>query len=746
MALRPPPTHPTYDTLEEATAAINTHAYAQGYAVMRRSSKKRRGAIYQALLACTKSGTDRTRREEAPRVRNTSSRKTNCPFLLRLDLAGGVWVVTVVRAGHNHWAARPGALPQHRALDPGALAVVQDLTESGVGAREVAAAVARTDPGALFTNRDIYNARARLREEALGSMTALQALVAQLRRDDWTFDLSVDVWGRLDRLFMVHPRSVELFKAHPDVLLMDCTYKTNRYHLPLLNVAGVTSLGHTFHVAFAFIRQERVEDYFWALGRLRCLYEAHFDMREATEASRTPGQGTETPNFDARPAPVPSEAVDTLPGDPGDPGPPPPMPEPPEDTTINYLDPELSSDSDLEALDALLEGPARRRAQHEARRQPEQPAPPSYEETLSARPRRRHPGPLTVVTDCDQGLISALQRTWPHHKHLLCLWHIEKNVLSKGKDLFRTREKREGLAQALLVDWTSVVNSTTEDDYDKRLRKLRETWGAYEGVLEYVEGQWLDRWKQRVVRAWTNKVLHFGHTVTSRIESCHAALKRQLKASVGDLRAVALKIDLLITNQVREHHLAVAAARDRLPRDLRRPEFSLVVHHVSDYALRRVRDAGVRLRHGARTQLPPCDGVLRATMGLPCAHVLQMRLRSNAPLQPADFHPQWLLDRLSGSESCLPPQLFLLQDPVPVTRHRRGLGSRNREPASSTRRDPSQFEYVEQAFASAARDETRRQKILEDGERAAARQLLREMERGKSLPLYYAYANLCAQS
>jgi len=32
---------------------------------------------------------------------------------------------------------------------------------------------------------------------------------------------------RLERLFFAHPNAVALYKQHPNVVLVDCTYKTN---------------------------------------------------------------------------------------------------------------------------------------------------------------------------------------------------------------------------------------------------------------------------------------------------------------------------------------------------------------------------------------------------------------------------------------------------------------------------------------------------------------------------------------
>ena len=49
------------------------------------------------------------------------------------------------------------------------------------------------------------------------------------------------------------------------VFLIDSTYKTNRYKLPLLEFVGVTPTGMTFSADFAYLEGERVNNVVWAL-------------------------------------------------------------------------------------------------------------------------------------------------------------------------------------------------------------------------------------------------------------------------------------------------------------------------------------------------------------------------------------------------------------------------------------------------------------------------------------------------
>ncbi|KAI8535960.1 hypothetical protein RHMOL_Rhmol10G0217000 [Rhododendron molle] len=60
-----------------------------------------------------------------------------------------------------------------------------------------------------------------------------------------------------------------MLRAFPQVLMMDCTYKTNKYRFPLLQIVGVTSTEMTFCAAFAFMECEKTENYTWVLEKLK---------------------------------------------------------------------------------------------------------------------------------------------------------------------------------------------------------------------------------------------------------------------------------------------------------------------------------------------------------------------------------------------------------------------------------------------------------------------------------------------
>ena len=53
---------------------------------------------------------------------------------------------------------------------------------------------------------------------------------------------------------------IELSRAHLEVAVIDCTYKTNRYRTPLLHIASVTPVKPFSSSAFCFVSGENEED------------------------------------------------------------------------------------------------------------------------------------------------------------------------------------------------------------------------------------------------------------------------------------------------------------------------------------------------------------------------------------------------------------------------------------------------------------------------------------------------------
>ena len=114
-----------------------------------------------------------------------------------------------------------------------------------------------------ITMEDIYNQKKKIRREALGLFTSIQSLLKYLQEANWYVEYQTNgITQEITHMFFARPSSIQFLKTCWEVFLMDCTYKTNKYKLPLLVICGITSLGTTFYIAFAFPRQEKEVDCF----------------------------------------------------------------------------------------------------------------------------------------------------------------------------------------------------------------------------------------------------------------------------------------------------------------------------------------------------------------------------------------------------------------------------------------------------------------------------------------------------
>ena len=219
-----------------------------------------------------------------------------------------------------------------------------------------------------------------------------------------------------------------MWKQHPDILLLDCTYKTNRFNMPLLNICTISGNNKVIQLGLTFLSGERKADYMWAIRQLRT----------------------------------------------------------------------VMTTSSIEEL-------------------------------------------VSIVTDRELALIDCLDTLFPESTHLLCRWHVNMNVLAKTKKYFPGpikdtdgKVKRHPLFEAFLSCWNTLLPSSTEQAYDDLLKEMRAKYPVL--AMSYREGTWLHLWKEKLVTNWVDLNYHFGVTVTSPIEGCHAVLKSYLQRGNGDLR------------------------------------------------------------------------------------------------------------------------------------------------------------------------------------------------------------------
>ena len=254
----------------------------------------------------------------------------------------------------------------------------------------------------------------------------------------------------------------------------------------------------------------------------------------------------------------------------------------------------------------------------------------------------------------------------------------------------------------------------------------------HQDLLEYIIDTWFSRYNTRFVCAWTNLVMHFGNVTTNRVESQHAALKKYLGSSQGDLvNNFKMTHNLLISQ-----HVAIRASFQKSlsynMHDHRISDFNYLRGFVSCYALEMILEEKKRGEY-VGIDVSMCGCVLKQTHGLPCAHEIVQWNREGRGIPLSSIHPRWKqlsdisrsiqaksidcereislvrkrFDRAYEEQKCMMLKILLdLGNPAStnlepssknnVVRGRSSISKKktSKKEETSTKRDPSLFEFA----------------------------------------------------
>jgi hypothetical protein len=251
--------------------SINLYAKPRGYAFITRRSTREKNGYLSVIFAC-----DRSRQlpSEGMRRRQTTTRMTECPFSVLAKESSEGWTLKyrhdVRHTSHNHEPSlHPSAHPVHRRLS--CTPQLETLSNAGLAPKEIQTVIRQS--GSLATRQDIYNRIAEVRRDARQGQSPIHALANQLEQEGFWSRIQFASDGHVTTVLFAYLDSLLYLRAYPEVLLLDCTYKTNKYSMPLLDMIGVDATGRSFCIAFAFLSNESEEDYMWTLERLKTLYE-----------------------------------------------------------------------------------------------------------------------------------------------------------------------------------------------------------------------------------------------------------------------------------------------------------------------------------------------------------------------------------------------------------------------------------------------------------------------------------------
>ncbi|KAJ9560030.1 hypothetical protein OSB04_005190 [Centaurea solstitialis] len=175
---------------------------------------------------------------------------------------------------HNHEPAlHLEGHPYARRLTDNEARLVEDLSRKNVKPRDILS-ILKQDPNNVSTSSTVYNARSKFRMLERAGKTQMQAVMSFFHEKSYVYESRVNhSTNELENLFFAHPKSLELWHAFPHVVLIDATYQTNRYSLPILEIVGVTPTNKTFCIAFVLMHKEDEPSYTWALSCFKSLMD-----------------------------------------------------------------------------------------------------------------------------------------------------------------------------------------------------------------------------------------------------------------------------------------------------------------------------------------------------------------------------------------------------------------------------------------------------------------------------------------
>ena len=84
----------------------------------------------------------------------------------------------------------------------------------------------------------------RFRDTNLKGLSSIMRLKQQLSRAGYFFRYKADEFSRVIYIIYSPYKQLDIYKLHPNTLIIDATYKTNKFNLALFNIVSVSNIGN----------------------------------------------------------------------------------------------------------------------------------------------------------------------------------------------------------------------------------------------------------------------------------------------------------------------------------------------------------------------------------------------------------------------------------------------------------------------------------------------------------------------
>src|SRR3954466_5480808 len=288
-----------------------------------------------------------------------------------------------------------------------------------------------------------------------------------------------------------------------------------------------------------------------------------------------------------------------------------------------------------------------------------------------------------------------------------------------------------------MAAWREILDAFSEEVYTEKLVYFRSLCGSIKTFCHYVESTILDKVREKVVCAWTNRVRHPSCTTTNRVESAHAVFKRWFGDSKGDLCRGWDTVNQMLENQHNEIQTSFGRSKTVMEHRFKgQILFSQLIYNISQTGLNFLFHEAKRSETtGPNSSL--CGCAIRKTYGLPCACILAKKKNLNSPIRMDEVADHWkklrfddfdppkendlkitifdelevLMEKFSNADDTMkmhikeqlrkivfPETTDLKPTSQPVKMKGAPKKPKNPQEDTSTKRSPSYFEHVDALF------------------------------------------------
>ena len=257
---------PSFVHLENALKELSNN---KGFSYVKRSTKRSGDGVSRAVLICSRGYTfPKSKKNAKPRKGEL------CPFKIiatRCESTHLLKITTFVET-HNHPMVDLTAQfsARNRRLTQADQAEILELKAANVKVADIITILTNRSTK-YITNRQIYNALCSGAQEKVTGMSECGKLLAfvssssELSGFYSAKETPLELETPLRSVFIYFNQNISRFQKAPQVILIDGTFGTNRFNLPITMFVSKDSHDIMYCLGFSLTSTQTTEDYVWAL-------------------------------------------------------------------------------------------------------------------------------------------------------------------------------------------------------------------------------------------------------------------------------------------------------------------------------------------------------------------------------------------------------------------------------------------------------------------------------------------------